>query len=157
MGITLWLQQLKSLFVKRFWIFFRRHILAIVILILPMLLEGILSGIIPSSSTILNNLRGVVLEVGSLQLNMNQYGPSVLPYNLVTTTSPLSFSQLQGYMSNLYTPLSRPGTTLMPVSFDTDINGYVLNLRKTNLNNLYANYFFGMSLNLTNGSGSLVI
>ena len=155
-GITLWLQQLKSLFIKRFWIFFRRHILAAVIVILPMLLEGILSGIIPSSSTIINNIKGTVSEKGSFQLNINDYGTSLLPYSLASA-SPLfnqSLNQLQSYMLNFYTSQTRPGTSLISVSPDTNLNEYVLNLRKANLKNLYSNYYFGMALNLTNSSPS---
>ena len=120
-----------------------------------MLLEGILSGIIPSSSTIINNIRGIVSNVGSYQLNMNSYGASELPYSL-SSASNVSSALVQNYLSSLYTSESRPGISLVSVSPDTDLNAYVLNLRKFNLKNLYGNYYFGMSLNLTSPLSSWV-
>ena len=143
-GFILWLQQIRSLWTKRFWIFFRRYVLAIVILLLPMLMEGILAGIIPSSSTLINSIRGIVSNSGSYELSMTDYGKNTLPYTL---NGNVNTTKLQNYVTDLYVSSNRPGITLSPLS--SDVNDYVLAQRKSNLQNIYSNYYYGMSLNLT--------
>lgn len=119
--------------------------MAAIILCLPFILEACLAALIPSSTNLINSLRGVVSNMGSYELTMANYSKHTVPYYVkgnVDTTP------LKSHLSNYYTQARRPGVTLYDVASDT-VNEYVLDSRKSSLSNLLNNYYVGMSLNLT--------
>ncbi len=81
-GFTLWLQQVTSLIVKRFYIFYRRFILAIVVLLFPLLLEAILTALLPSQSTLQNSIKRQVSSQSNYSLSITNNAPIILPYTL---------------------------------------------------------------------------
>ena len=136
----MWFQQIKSLFLKRFWIFFRRTILAVCILVIPWLFEAIVVGILPSTSSQISQFSQTVSASGTYTLALNSYGSNVLPYYLNGTASTAT---LQSYLTTQY---ASSGVTLNQIT--TDPNDYVLSQRKANIQNIYSNYYMGMALNL---------
>nr|UOU03315.1 ATP-binding cassette subfamily A3-like 2 [Brachionus rubens] len=147
-GIILWFEQLGSLWIKRFRIFYRRFILAIVILILPFLLEAILSGLIPSETNLINSIRGVVSNYGSYDLTLKNYSTQTIPYYLKGS---VDTTQLSAHVKNHFSQSKIPGVTLSQLDNDL-VNEHVLSLRKSDIKNMLKNYYVGMSLNLTNTS-----
>ena len=87
--------------------------LAIVILVLPFVLEAILSSILQSESDIVNSIKGSVTEEGSYTLGPTNYGAYSLPYYILNNSDP-GMASFQSYLNNLY-QTSRPGITLEPV------------------------------------------
>ena len=143
-GFKLWSQQIKSLFLKRFWIFFRRTILAICILVIPWLFEAVVVGILPSTSSQISQFSQTVSASGTYTLALNSYGSNVLPYYLNGTAST---TVLQTYLTSRY---ASSGVTLNQIT--SDPNDYVLSQRKANIQNIYSNYYLGMLLNLVTGT-----
>lgn len=134
------MQQIKSLIIKRFRIFYRRYILAALILILPFLLEAILSGAISSSSNIVNTSTGKVQTLGKYNLGLANYKtPQILTYHLNDTGFNNS-AYIQTFLSSHYSPTSQ--VTLSQLSTDT-VNNYVLDLRKASLDNMLYKYYAG--------------
>ena len=141
----LWLQQIKHLWIKRFWIFIRRYILACLILFLPFVMEGLLSSVIPSQSTLIDSIRGIVKSSGSYELSVNNYSTQTIPYY---TYGSDSSANLDSILASLYTQANRPSITLEKVN--SDVNDYVLQQRKNDIKNLISKYYQGMHFNLTN-------
>ena len=140
----MWFQQIKSLFIKRFWIFFQRRILAVCILVLPWLIEAILVGIIPSTTSQISTFSQSVTTSGTYTPTLNNYGNNILPYYLNGT---VATANLKTYIANQY---ASTGVTLAQIT--SDPSDYVLALRKSNIQNIYNNYFMGMSLNLVSNT-----
>lgn len=140
------LQQLWSLIIKRFRIFYRRYILAALIMLLPFLLEAVLSSIIPSSTNLINSITGRVQSLGQYQLAMQTYKTSqTLPYFLNSTTYPASATTTQTLLNSLYSSSSL--VSLLQIGADM-VNDYILNLRKLDLNNLIYQYYAGLNITL---------
>lgn len=146
-GVILILQQIQSLLLKRFRIFFRRYILATIILLLPFLLEAVLSGIIPSSTNLVNTLTGKVQSLGQYQLGVSDYAtPQILPYYL--NDSGLNTAvYVQSLMNMLYPSSSQ---VALDMQFSDSVNDYVLGLRKASLDNLIYHYYTGMRMRFRN-------
>ena len=121
-------------------------------LVLPFVLEAILSSIIPSEADIINSIRGTVSSQGSYTLSPTNYGTYTLPYYIVNGTQDNTF--LLSYLSNVYAAPSRSGIGLQRIYTDNTsmmvtanvVNDYVFNLRKADLKNLVFNYYIGASL-----------
>lgn len=142
-GLTFLLVQIKSLLVKRFRIFYRRYILAGIILLLPFLLEIILTGVIPSSSNLVNTQTGKVQVLGQYQLGLNSYQtPQILSYYF-NDSGVGNTAYLQSLLSALYSPSSSSQVSLNPMLNDS-VNSYVLDLRKASLDNMLYKYYAGM-------------
>ncbi|CAF0703608.1 unnamed protein product [Brachionus calyciflorus] len=146
-GIILWLQQIQSLWLKRFKIFYRRYILAAIILLLPFLLEAILTALIPSQTNLINSIRGVVSNYGSYDLTITNYSDQIIPYYIKGVDS----SALKNNLTNFFSQSRRPGIILNQLDQD-EVNEYVLSQRKNNIKNLLNNYYMGFSLNMINTS-----
>lgn len=131
---------MKQLWIKRFRIFIRRYVLAIIMLFLPFLLEIIFSSIIPSNSTLINSIRGVVKNYGSYELTPYNYSTQTVPYSL---TSSAPTTNIESYLNARFSN----AITLEKVS--SNLNDYVLDKRKNDIKNLVRNYYMGMSLNLS--------
>lgn len=141
---------MKSLITKRFQIFIRRFILGGFILLFPFVAEGALSAIIPGQTSLINSIRGIVNVVGTQDLSttIKNYGNQKLPYRI---EGAVDVTSLNTTFQNFYTAANRPGINL--VQLDTsEINDYVLNIRKANVSAFLYDYFVGMSFNLTNSS-----
>ena len=143
-----WCQQLFSLWLKRFRIFYRRYILMLFILLVSALLTVGLLALIPSQTNLVNSVARRVANSGSRSLTMTSYGSQTLPYYL---TGAVSTATLQNLLNTIYTTANKPGITLYSLATDT-INDYVLILRKSSLYFLTNNYFGGMSLSLSAGN-----
>ncbi len=98
-GYVLYLQQLRSLLIKRFWIFVRRWILGLVILLLPFVLEASLTSLISSQSTLINSITGRVSSAGSYTFDLTKYGSQNLPYFI---GGPGNGSQLDSLIRSVY-------------------------------------------------------
>ena len=108
-------------------------------------MEGLLSSVIPSQSTLIDSLRGIVKSSGSYELSVNNYSTQTIPYY---TYGSDSSSNLDSILASLYTQAKRPSITLEKVS--SDVNDYVLQQRKSDIKNLLSKYYQGMHFNLTN-------
>ena len=158
-GMKLWSQQIKALIVKRIFIFLRRYILALVTLLLPFVLEGVICAIIPTGTNLLSSLTGRPSTLsGTNNLQITNYQPYTMLYSL---DGAVDYTKLQKILNNTYTNANRPGVSLERVPYGkyippsvfypfSDISSYDLNLRKQNLKNLYGNYYTGMGFYLAN-------
>ena len=147
-GSKLWLQQIYGLVVKRFLIFKRRYILALITLLLPLVLQIIICSIIPSGTAITSSLSGSTYTSGTNNLKIINYQPFTLPYAI---SGNVSLTNFQNLLQIFYTTSKRPGITLERVSYD-NISTYVFQMRKKSLTNLISNYYAGMSFNLIGSS-----
>jgi hypothetical protein len=142
----LWFQQLTSLLTKRFWIFLRRWILGLIILLLPFLLQAILASIIPSQTNLINSLRGIVSSVGTYDLDVTKYGKQDVPYYIGgggTTTN------LETLVQNVLSEKSG----VNPVKYSSNtINDQILQDRKNSLQNIMYNNFVGLIFNMTSSN-----
>ena len=124
---------------KRLFIFGRRIVLAIFILVFPLFAETLLAAIIPGETNLINSLRGIVQNYGTNDLSMSQYGTQKIPYYVANNDATLT-TALNNYHIN-----SIPNAEF--VKYDTDtINDDVLKLRQESISNLISNYYMGMSL-----------
>ena len=144
-GVKFTLQQIKGLVIKRFRIFFRRFILASLILLFPLFAEAILSAIIPSQTNKINSILGINANNGSNFLNLSQYGLQTVPYFATGTNSTVTSLLVKNTFGNT------SNINLFSLESDT-INSYVLSLRSSSLKSFINNYFVGLSINLTNGT-----
>ncbi len=142
----MWFQQLTSLLTKRFWIFLRRWILGLIILLLPFLLQAILASIIPSQTNLINSLRGIVSSVGTYDLDVTKYGKQDVPYYIGgggTTTN------LETLVQNVLSEKSG----VNPVKYSSNtINDQILQDRKNSLQNIMYNNFVGLIFNMTSSN-----
>ena len=145
-GFKLWIQQIRALLLKRFFIFTRRYILALISLFLPLVLEAIICAIIPSGSSIQSSLSRIVSSSGSVNLQVSNYQPYTMPYALTGNTT-----SFQNLLSAFYTTSNRPGITLQNCSYD-NVSSTVLQAWKNDVKSLVSNYYTGMSFNLVNSS-----
>jgi hypothetical protein len=143
----LFFQQIKALLFKRFIIFTRRYILAVITLFLPFVLEVVVCCIIPSGTNLVNSITGVKNAAGgSYDLEILKYQPFAMPFSINGDSN--SFRNL---LSTFYATSNRPGITLQNCSND-DVSSIVLQLRNDNIQNLVSNYYTGMSFNIVNSS-----
>nr|APD26552.1 ATP-binding cassette transporter subfamily A member 3-like X2 protein [Brachionus koreanus] len=147
-GLILWMQQLIALLIKRFRIFFRRFILALIILLLPFIIEVIVAALIPSETNLINSIRGVVSNYGSYDLTLKNYTKQKLPFHVKGS---VDTSSLETQIDNYFTNTKFPNISLKQLDKD-NVNEYVLSLRNQDFKNLLNDYFVGMSLNLMNVS-----
>jgi hypothetical protein len=135
---------------KRFRIFKSRYILAILVLLLPLALQVAFGSIIPSQTNIINSIRGILRNSGTVNLQITNYGQHTVPFTLdeSANSSLVLQTMLQRQFSN------RQGIRLEQVSVG-NLDDYVLNLRLRDLRNLVNNYFVGMSLSLSNRTARL--
>lgn len=140
---ALWLQQIECLFVKRFLIFFRRYLLALIILLLPLLFEGLVTYLIPSQTNRIDTLSGLASSLGKLKLDIDNYSPQTLTYYINGSISTLSFQQM---FNNYYS--KRSNIKLNEIS--TDVGQFILQERKNDIKNLVSNYFGGFNVNIIN-------
>jgi hypothetical protein len=145
-GVKLWFQQINALIFKRFFIFTRRYILALISLFMPLVLEAIICLIIPSGSSIQSALTRTVSSSGSVNLQVSNYAPYTFPYALTGNSA-----NFQNLLSTYYTTSNRPGITLQNCSYD-NVSSVVLQLRKDDVRNLASNYYTGMSFNIVNST-----
>ena len=138
-GFKLGIQQINALLLKRFFIFTRRYILALISIFMPLVLEAVICAIIPSGSSIQSTLIRTVSSLGNVNLNVNLYAPYTIPY--AVTGNSANFETL---LSTFYTTSNRPGITLLNCTYD-NVSSTVLQLRKNSVQNLVGNYYTGMS------------
>ncbi len=112
-------------------------------LLLPILLEAILSALIPSQTNLINSIRGTVSSVGSYDLKISKYGTQNVPIYLSGT----GVATLQTLVNNHFTATNTPGVSLVQFTTDT-VNEYVLAKRKENIKNMLNDYFVGMKMDL---------
>ena len=102
-------------------------------------MEGILSAVVPSSSTLIDTIKGVVSSSGSYELTVNNYSTQTVPYYIYGSDSSANVDSI---LANLYTSANRPSITLEKIT--SDVNDYVLQLRKSDIKNLVSKYYLGM-------------
>jgi hypothetical protein len=144
-GCELWMQQIHALILKRFLIFTRRYILAIIIIFLPLIMQALICGLIPSGTSIANSITGRINTTGTVDLTILNYKPYTMPYSLVGLASTTS---LQNLLKVFYNESNRPGITLEKLANDS-VASYVLQKRKDDVKNLVGNYYTGLSFNVT--------
>jgi hypothetical protein len=143
----LFVQQINALILKRFLIFIRRYILALITLFLPFVLEVLVCCIIPSGTNLVYSITGVKNAAGaSYNLEISNYQAFTIPYSINGDSS-----SFQNLLSTFYTTSNRPGITLQNCSYD-NISSIALKLRKDNIQNLVSSYYTGMSFNIVNSS-----
>lgn len=138
------LNQIRILWLKRFWIFFRRYILAALLLLLPLIAEIFICAVIPAQSNQDTAVTSAAVTIGNNDLRISNYGSFNLPYFKTDPTGSLTT-----YINSVYTSTSRPNVNLNLIT-NADINNYVLSLRGSGLyKNLLKDYYAGMNLNYT--------
>ena len=131
---------------KKFWIFIRRWILGLIILLLPFLLQAILASIIPSQTNLINSIRGIVSSVGSYELDVTKYGKQDIPYYIGGGGSTASLETL---VQNVLSAKS----SVNPVKYPSNnINDQILQDRKNSLQNIMNNNFVGLIFNMTSSN-----
>jgi hypothetical protein len=120
-------------------------IIIIIMINIVSIFEGILAGIIPSGSNLINSIRGVVSSVGTNNLNLTQYKKQQVPYFLQGNTSVISNSLTP------YTINSLPQSSFILMN-SSSINNNILNIKKSNLTALINDYYIGMNLNYINNT-----
>nr|QUF59431.1 ATP-binding cassette transporter Abca3-like3 [Brachionus angularis] len=137
--------QIEDIFLK-FRIFMRRYILATIILFLPVLIQVVLASIIPSQTNLVNKYDSNKLKIsGKYKLGIENYGKFRLPYHISGSYSTIPLTSL---IKNFYSATNRPDVELYE-SMNVNINEFMINERRKNINNLITNYFMGISLNIT--------
>jgi hypothetical protein len=139
-----WFEQLLSLWIKRWKIFYRRYILAAFTILGPIILQALFCSLIGSGTLQTTTSATSVGLKGTYNLGLSTYPSNTIPYYVNGTVSTSSF---QSFLSSVYTSSNRPGVTLQNMS-TSDLNTYVLNLRKSSIMNLLNTYYFGMSFYL---------
>lgn len=99
-------------------------------------MEGILSAVIPSSTTLIDTIKGVVSSAGSYELTVNNYSTQTIPYYINGSNS-----NIDNILASLYTQAKRPSITLEKIT--SDVNDYVMQLRKSDIKNLVGKYCLG--------------
>ena len=138
---------MTSLIVKRARTFYRRYILAAVILLLPFVLQAVLGYLIPSQTNLINSITGTVTTETTYDLSITHNSPVTLPYTL---TGSYAFV-VSSLLSSAYTSLTKPDVTLSYLN-SSSVNDYVLSLRHQDIKNIIYNYYGGMDLNATSPS-----
>lgn len=141
---VLYAQQIKSLFIKRVHIFFRRYMIAIFTLLLPAVVQLVLSKHIPSTSMMLSDVISSLFQINSIpsnNLSITNYGQHVIPVSIKAKNSeidPIEYWKAK----------NRDGRINYVRVNDTSINSYVYKKRVESLNDLINDYFVGFSLEL---------
>lgn len=137
-----------GLWIKRFRIFYRRFILALIILLFPFVIEIIVAAVIPSETNLINSIRGTVSNFGSYDFTLKNYTKQNVPFYVkgsVDTTI------LKNHISNYFSNSRFPNISFKEIDQD-NINEHVLSLRKQDLRNMLNDYYVGMRMNLINES-----
>ena len=144
----MWIQQLGFLLYKRFKLFYRRYILAFVIILGPVLIEGLAAYFIPPQSYLIDQLGGTVQKYGSLKLDFADFRPQYIPYSIYGDGDIASIKSL---VKKFVNPIATPGTELefIPNATANEIDEYVLNQRLNNVNNFVNNYYMGFAINIS--------
>ena len=100
-------------------------------------MEGILSAVIPSSTTLIDTIKGVVSSSGSYELTVNNYSTQTIPYYVNGSNS-----NIDNLLASWYTQAKRPSITLEKIT--SDVNDYVMQLRKSDIKNLVGKYYLGI-------------
>lgn len=137
-------QQLKALLLKRYRIFVNRYWLAMVILVVPALLEFLFTLIIPSETYLIENDTNFRFS-DVYKLNANNYGKFHLLYQI--SDDFYSKVPLKSLLKNFYTPLNRPNIELVQ-SPNENISDYVLDKRKSSVRFLTDDYHMAMTLSI---------
>ncbi len=133
------MQQIKALFLKRLFIFFRRALLASFILLFPLISEAILAAVIPGETNLINSLKGIVSNYGTNKLNLDQFQRQQIPYYVANDDSTLITALNNYHINNV------PNATWVKFNTDT-INSFVLQQRKNNLSSFLYDYYVGVDL-----------
>ena len=141
-GLNLWIQQIKSLMVKRFILLKRRYTLGLITLVIPIVAEAVISYVLPNQTDLLNSFEPPPVQY---KLDIEKYSPYTMPYSYADNDSS-TFIQL---FDNYYKQPNRKGIKLEKLENDT-IATFVLGKRKENINNLVKDYFTGLSFDIIN-------
>jgi hypothetical protein len=152
-GIVFWFEQLMSLWLKRFKIFYRRYILASFIILGPIVLQAVFCSLLASGTYPTTTSATAVVVQGNYNLGLSVYKTQTIPYFLDGAVSTSSF---QTILDTVYTPSNRPGVTLQNVS-TSNLNSFMLPLRKNSLQNIIKQYYVGMSFYLQSATNLQVI
>lgn len=144
-------QQLSSLFMKRVRILARRYVIAVCTLLLPVVLEAVLSAIIPSSAVIISDAINSFLGIRSVPpftFDTYKYGAQVMPVS--TNNDSSLYANFSAYMDRQAQLAQKPRNTLtlMPMPMKTNLDAYVYAQRKSDLRNLIGNYYFGLNMSV---------
>lgn len=153
-GIKFICQQIKSLIIKRYQIFYRRFILAAFILLGPFIFEAVFMSLIPSNTNLVQFLfNKIKLENSrSLSSTLLEYGKQTLPYQLQdNSTSYLIEPILRNhYVNNTSIQLKE----ILPIT-SQDLNDYVYQLRQKSQNHFLYDYFLGLNFKLNSSTNRL--
>lgn len=146
-GWALIRQQIIGLFMKRVRILGRRYVIAVCTLLLPVVLEAVLSGIIPSSAVVIsdaiNSIFGI-RNISPFEFDLYKYGPQVLPVN--TNNSQL-YGNFSAYLDR-QALLGQKNRNNLQLVQTNDVDSYVYAERKANIQNIIGKYYFGLDLTL---------
>lgn len=145
-GVSLLFHQFITLFKKRFITFYRRYILAAVILTIPLVIQALVVYFIPSQTYLIESASGTLENLGSYKINIENYNPQIIPYSFYGSSNYTIFENfLVKYFNTKGIQAYR-----VEISNNQTIDQYVLAKRKENNRNLYDNYYAGLSFNVTN-------
>jgi hypothetical protein len=145
-GFTLWSQQVHALLFKRFHVFFKRYVLAVIMLASPALLELIGTMLIPSQTYMIAQLSGKSKHPGARIISALDYVPTSMPIAYSNTTT--NATQLTTAVSAFYSSPSRAGLRLIELHppNTNNLSQWVLEQRKNDPKKLIGDLYFGMTL-----------
>ena len=144
-GFKLWIQQIKSLMIKRFILFKGRYTLGLVTLILPILAEALICYILPNQNFLFNSISP---PPGNYSFNLENYKPYTMPYSIEDESIANNFSK---FFEDFYKTPRRSNLVLEKLENDS-ISSFVLEKRKSNINNMVRNYHTGLSYHVSNNN-----
>nr|QUF59432.1 ATP-binding cassette transporter Abca3-like4 [Brachionus angularis] len=155
-GLQIYYQQIKSLIKKRFYIFTRRYVILIFTLVLPVLIQSILSYMIPSTSALITQTIDTIFSrkfIQSFNLDFGSYGKLDLTYAIFGEDLKKQFNEF--YENKKKTNSSYKDLSLSELdNLDINVDSHVYDNRKLNLKNMINNYYFGIEIN-TNADSSI--
>ena len=144
-GFKLWIQQIKSLMIKRFILFKGRYTLGLATLILPILAEALICYVLPNQENLLNSISP---PPGNYSFNLENYKPYTMPYSIEDESIANNFSK---FFEDFYKTPKRTNLVLEKLENDS-ISSFVLEKRKSNINNMVRNYHTGLSYHVSNNN-----
>ena len=145
------MQQLKALILKRFRIFKKRYLIALFALFLPLVIESVLSSIIPSTSSVIEDAFNTlfnILTIPKYNLNIANYGAQTFPYTIFGHNEH-ERENLNDFFMNFSKANNRMSSGIKYLELkDESVNDYVYKKRVSSVSNILNDYFVGLSFDL---------
>lgn len=150
-------QQLIWLCFKRARILGRRYVIAISTLLLPVVLEAVLSAIIPSSAVVIsdaiNSFFGI-RTIPPLELDPYKYGQQNM---LINTNNSQLYANFSAYLDRQAIVRGKPRSNIRVLPTEgVPVDSYVYAERKSDIRNIIGKYYFGLEMNVDSSRDELV-